>query len=301
METSICSFTDYAHQLREKIDAALAGCTALPDGCPEKLRKAIAYSLLAPGKRLRPILVLMATEACGGSVEAAMPAACAVEMVHAYSLVHDDLPAMDDDDLRRGRPTTHKKFGEATAILAGDALLPLAISTIAKGIRPLGLAGQCCAALAEAAGPCQLVGGQADDVECAVDNTEHDYDLEYLESIHNRKTGAMIRVSLTLGAMIAAANDKQMDALNRYGEKLGLAFQVTDDLLDVCSDEQSAGKRVGKDAEQGKLTFPGMLGIEKSNMYAKQLIEDACLAIEPLGAPACGLKALAQCVLERNR
>jgi geranylgeranyl diphosphate synthase type II len=318
LETSTCSLTDYADRLRGRIDAALADCVKLPQGCPEKLRDAIAYSLLAPGKRLRPMLVLMAAEACGGTVEAAMPAACAVEMVHAYSLVHDDLPAMDDDDLRRGRPTTHKKCGEAMAILAGDALLPLAISTMAGGIQPPALAGRCCAVLAEAAGPCQLVGGQADDVDgtssfdnkddsnspnardATIDSGRQQEELEYLESIHNRKTGAMIRVSLTLGAMIAGTDDRRMDALNHYGEKLGLAFQVTDDLLDVCSDVQSLGKRTGKDAEQGKLTFPGLLGIEKSNMYAKQLIDDACRAIEPLGTPAWGLKALAQYVLERD-
>ena len=318
METSTCKLTDYADRLCGLIDAALAECVNLPGGCPEKLREAMAYSLLAPGKRLRPMLVLMAAEACEGSFEAAMPAACAVEMVHAYSLVHDDLPAMDDDDLRRGRPTTHKKFGEAMAILAGDALLPLAISTMSEGIEPPELAGRCCAVLAEAAGPCYLVGGQADDVDgdmglaafedgdaslgsdATIDNEKQRERLEYLESIHNRKTGAMIRVSLALGAMITGADDKQTEALNRYGEKLGLAFQVTDDLLDVCSNEELVGKRVGKDAEQGKLTFPGLLGIEKSNMYAKQLIDDACRAIEPLGEPAWGLKALAQYVLRRD-
>ena len=140
------------------------GCTELPPGCPPKLVEAMRYSLLAPGKRLRPMLALLAAEACGGDVQAAMPAACAVEMVHAYSLVHDDLPAMDDDDLRRGRPTCHKVFGEALAILAGDALLTLAFQTLAEGIHPPETAAAACAALAAAAGPCQLVGGQADDV-----------------------------------------------------------------------------------------------------------------------------------------
>ena len=161
---SSSSFAELAQSLGPRIDAALAARTNLGDGCPPRLREAMRYSLLAPGKRLRPMLVLLATEACGGSIDAAMPAACAVEMVHAYSLVHDDLPAMDDDDLRRGRPTCHKAFDEATAILAGDALLTLSFEVLAKEIQPPAIAAACCAALAEAAGACNMVGGQADDV-----------------------------------------------------------------------------------------------------------------------------------------
>ena len=150
--------------LVRRLKLRFEGTAALPAGCPDPLREAIRYSLLAPGKRLRPMLVLMAAEACGGSLAAAMPAACAVEMIHAYSLIHDDLPAMDDDDLRRGRPTCHKVFGEAMAILAGDGLLSLAFQVLAEGVRPPAVAAACCAALAEASGPCQLVGGQADDI-----------------------------------------------------------------------------------------------------------------------------------------
>ena len=291
------SFAALAARLRGPIDAALRDHAELVSGCPARLREAIAYSLLAPGKRLRPMLVLMAAEACGGSIEAAMPAACAVEMVHASSLVHDDLPAMDDDDLRRGRPTCHKVFGEATAILAGDALLTMAFEVLAKGVSPPEVAAACCAALAEAAGPCNLVGGQADDMAEWYSRGG----IDMLESIHHRKTGALIRVSLRLGALTAGADAGQLTALDTYGRRLGLAFQITDDLLDVCSHVAATGKRVGKDAEQGKLTFPGLLGVDESTRRAEQLISEACEALAPLATRAESLEALARYVLERNR
>jgi geranylgeranyl diphosphate synthase type II len=248
------------------------------------------------------MLVLMAAEACGGSLAAAMPAACAVEMIHAYSLIHDDLPAMDDDDLRRGRPTCHKVFGEAMAILAGDGLLSLAFQVLAEGIRPRGVAAACCAALAEASGPCHLVGGQADDIIADRAGPDHVvHDREHLESIHARKTGAMICVSLRLGGLSAAAAAESLAALEAYGRKLGLAFQITDDLLDVRSSVENMGKRVGKDAAKGKITFPGLLGIDESAARAAQLIAEACTALTPLGPPADGLVALARYVLERDR
>jgi len=242
------------------------------------------------------MLVLLAAEACGGTVEAAMPAACAVEMVHAYSLVHDDLPAMDDDDLRRGRPTCHKAFGEAMAILAGDALLALAFEVLAKGVRPPAVAGACCAALAEAAGACHLVGGQADDIGGGPAPTS-----DALEFMHRRKTGAMITVSLALGAMTAGADPLKTKALTEYGRRLGLAFQITDDLLDVQGDEHAVGKRLQKDAQGGKLTFPGLLGVEASLHRAEQLVTEACAALTPLGLRADSLRVLARYVLERNR
>jgi geranylgeranyl diphosphate synthase type II len=295
--TQATSFSQCAKQLRVQIDTALQNRTELGDGCPTNLREAIRYSLLAPGKRLRPMLVLLAAEACGGSIEPAMPAACAVEMIHAYSLVHDDLPAMDDDDLRRGQPTCHKRFGEATAILAGDALLTMAFEVLARQVEPLRVAAACCAALAEAAGPCGMVGGQADDI----DGAGADGGMDELVSIHNRKTGALMRVSLKLGALVAGADAAQLTALEEYGRRLGLAFQITDDLLDVRSDEATAGKRVGKDTDRGKLTFPGLLGVQQSSRRAEQLITEACEALVPLGAQAHSLQALARQVLERNR
>jgi geranylgeranyl diphosphate synthase, type II len=311
-ESSCSTFIELAQRLGPRIDAALEARTRLGEGCPVPLREAMCYSLLAPGKRLRPMLVLLAAEACGGQIEPAMPAACAVEMVHAYSLIHDDLPALDDDDLRRGRPTCHKAFGEATAILAGDALLTLAFEVLAKEIRPPAVAAACCATLAEAAGPCGMVGGQADDVG---DGTRQDavnphsgspvprppFPVPQLESIHRRKTGAMIRASLRLGAMVAGADAEQLDALSAYGERLGLAFQITDDLLDVLGSQSAVGKPVGKDARRGKLTFPGVIGIDRSSQYAEQLIFEAREALTRFGTAAEGLEMLARYVLERNR
>jgi len=297
VQTSPPSFTQQVAKVREQIDTALTARTELAEGCPSDLCRAIRYSLLAPGKRLRPTLVLMASEACGGTIQAALPAACAVEMVHAYSLVHDDLPAMDDDDLRRGRPTCHKEFGEATAVLAGDALLAMAFEVLAGEVRPPEVAAACCAALAEAAGPCHLVGGQADDVSGRLAGGG----IDAVESIHVRKTGAMILVSLRLGALVAGADSSQQAALAEYGRRLGLAFQITDDLLDVCGTEAALGKRVGKDSGLGKLTFPGLLGIDQSTRRAEALLTEACEALAPLGPPADPLAALARYVLYRNR
>jgi len=297
VQTSPPLFAQQSAETRKQIDAALAANAELAEGCPPELCRAIRYSLLGPGKRLRPTLVLMASEACGGTIQAALPAACAVEMVHAYSLVHDDLPAMDDDDLRRGRPTCHKEFGEATAVLVGDALLAMAFEVIARQVRPPEVAAACCAALAEAAGPCNLVGGQADDVSGRLAGGG----IEAVESIHLRKTGAVILVSLKLGALAAGADGRQQAALAEYGRRLGLAFQITDDLLDVCGNEAALGKRVDKDCGQGKLTFPALLGIEQSTRHAEALVAEACEALAPLGTPAEPLAALAQYVLHRNR
>ena len=226
-----------------------------------------------------------------------MPAACAVEMVHAYSLIHDDLPAMDDDDLRRGRPTCHKQFGEALAILAGDALLALAFEVLAREVKPEALAGQCCLELAQAAGASALVGGQADDLAAEAGGG----DLATLESIHRRKTGAMFLASLRLGGLCAAANNEQMTALDAYGKAIGLAFQIVDDLLDAGGDEQAVGKRLQKDADRGKLTFPRLLGVEESRRRAGELIAEAVAALACFGSAAEGLEALARYVLERNR
>jgi geranylgeranyl diphosphate synthase type II len=302
-KTPTASFFEFLQSLQSQVDAALEAHAHFEPGCPEHLCGAIRHSLLAPGKRLRPTLVLLAAEACGGTLRAAMPAACAVEMIHAYSLIHDDLPAMDDDDLRRGRPTCHKAFGEATAILAGDALQAMAFRTLAREIAPPEVASACCAALAEAAGPCHLVGGQADDIEgeSAPPPATEEEGLRRLESIHRRKTGAMIRVSLRLGGMVAAAGPAELEALDHYGRRLGLAFQIADDLLDVRGDEAAVGKRLGKDSEHGKLTFPGLLGVDQSAARAEQLISEACESLAGWGERALQLKALARYVVERNR
>jgi geranylgeranyl diphosphate synthase type II len=290
------TFESYAVEMRTRIDAAMDEYTQYDAGCPDRLREAIRYSLLAPGKRLRPTLVLLAAEACQAPRDAAMPAACAVEMIHTYSLIHDDLPAMDDDDMRRGKPTCHKVFGDGLAILAGDALLAQAFEVLARDIRPPAVAAACCAVLGHAAGAAQLVGGQADDLG----NEFLDGGLETLESIHARKTGAMFLASLRLGALVAQADLVTQRMLEFYGTRLGLAFQITDDLLDVRGDATAVGKRVGKDCDRGKLTFPSLLGVNESVRRAETLIEEACAALEPLAPHASGLDALARYVLERN-
>ena len=296
--TRTSTFLQYAQGFCDQIDQTLDELTRYDSDCPDTLRDAIRHIVLAPGKRLRPILVLMAAEVCGesGHSAAVVRAACAVEMVHTYSLIHDDLPAMDDDDLRRGRPTCHILFGEATAILAGDALLAQAFEVLADcGAEPEVVA-RCCVELARTAGASALVGGQADDLAAASAVAN----LELLESIHARKTGAMFQVSLRLGALLGGASNEQYRCLETYGEKVGLAFQITDDLLDLRGNENRIGKRTGKDSEHRKLTFPSLLGVTESERRTAQLVEEACQVLEPFGERALGLEMLARYVLERT-
>lgn len=279
----------------EGINAALEAYINFSDGCPERLSSAMRHSLLAPGKRLRPLLVLLAAEACGAKGEMAMPAACAVEMIHAYSLIHDDLPAMDDDDMRRGRPSCHAAFDEATAILAGDALIARAFEVLAGDLSPA-TAAECCRELASAAGATQMVGGQSDDL--AIESSVGDVAL--LQSIHRRKTGAMITVSLRMGGITAGADDNEMRALTIFGGHLGLAFQIVDDLLDIVGDEAAMGKRAGKDNGRGKLTFPSLLGVEPSRAKSVELIESACAELDSWGPRSAALQTLARYVVERD-
>ncbi|WP_407699859.1 polyprenyl synthetase family protein [Stieleria sedimenti] len=319
------------------IERSLQAACQFGSGCPDRLADAIRYAVLAPGKRLRPALVLMAAEACGGSIEEAMPGAVAVEMIHAYSLIHDDLPAMDDDDLRRGRPTVHIAFDEATAILAGDALQPLAISYLCRNVADLHRRALAVELLSNAAGPEQLVGGQADDLaaesgqlpaEVAAElesaslrssgqppsawqrpnepsgspprNPDGRAGLAFLESIHRRKTGALFTASLQLGAVLCGASDRQSQALTDFAADLGLAFQVVDDLLDHTADESNLGKRVGKDSDRGKLTYPGLLGLPNAQAFASDLIRSAKSHLTVLGPPAWRLECLADYVLART-
>jgi geranylgeranyl diphosphate synthase type II len=262
------------------VDFALCEAVQFEDGCPSRLGEAIRYSLLGSGKRLRPLFVLLACGLCGGDYCEALPAACAVEMIHAYSLVHDDLPAIDNDDLRRGRPTCHKQFDEPTAILVGDALIPLAFEMLGK-LSSTELAGICSLELARAAGACALVGGQMDDVanEKNLYEISNSASIELLEKIHLRKTGELIRVSLRLGGIIANGSNEQVSALDVYGKYFGLAFQITDDLLDVQGNEYTVGKRVRKDAELNKWTYPSLLGIKKSEEEAKHCVNEAINAL----------------------
>jgi geranylgeranyl diphosphate synthase type II len=297
------SFTEHHRVMQACAEEQLRAALRPQAGLPGPLLEAMRYSLLAPGKRLRPALVALAAEACGGGNP--WPAACAVEMIHAYSLIHDDLPSMDDDDLRRGQPTCHKKFGEALAILAGDALQSLAFQTLAEGY-PAATAAACCRELARASGAAGMVGGQADDLAWEKSSpADASRNVEGLEHLHARKTGALIRASLRLGVFAAHAGREApvQDLVERfdvYGRCLGLAFQITDDLLDVEGHAARAGKRVGKDASRGKLTYPGLLGVDESRRRAERLGQDARTALAPLGSAAGWLLALVAFVLERD-
>jgi geranylgeranyl diphosphate synthase type II len=283
------------------LDASLADG---PDVAP-RLLAAMRHALLAPGKRLRPALALWAARACGGGWDAAAPAAVAVEMIHAYSLVHDDLPAMDDDDLRRGRPTCHRAFDEATAILCGDALQALAFETLAAGMNPK-VAARGCLVLARAAGAEALVGGQADDLSAErgwisdLSQAPAAEQVAWLERIHRRKTGRLFLAALELGGLSAGATDEQLAMLAAYGRGFGLAFQIADDLLDAEGTEASVGKRVGKDAERGKLTFPSVVGLESSRARGEALVDEAVAAVAGLGDSAEELVRLARWIIARD-
>lgn len=290
---------DYKDQLLSEINRFLDTASNFEEkDVPPRLREAIRYALLAPGKRIRPLLVLLAADICGGDPRKALPGAAAVELIHTYSLIHDDLPAMDNDDLRRGRPTCHIQFDPATAILAGDALQALAFQILADQIDDKNTALLCIAELARSIGPFGLVGGQQEDVSFsdpgASDrnpgfNPGSDplkngslvrQDLEsLLLRIHSRKTGALLSVSLKLGALIAHANEKALAALDLYGKALGLAFQISDDILDVIGNSEDLGKSPHKDAEQGKLTFISLWGLEKSEEFLRQYVDQARKAL----------------------
>jgi geranylgeranyl diphosphate synthase type II len=312
----------YLHAALERIESP-TGCAGDIESCPPALLEAMRYSLLAPGKRLRPLLVILAAEVASRATsgcqpaETALPAACAVEMIHAYSLIHDDLPAMDDDDLRRGMPTCHKRFGEALAILAGDALLTQAFQVLAESYPPK-TAAACCRELARSAGAAGMVGGQVEDLACArqtaangelVPGSEsaQGHSLEALESIHARKTGALFGACLRLGVWSvqgerpAGPEPAILAALDEYGVCFGQAFQITDDLLDVQGNADQIGKRVQKDAGRGKLTYPGLLGVAESRRRAESLCQEARDVLQPFGHNGERLSALTYMVLERKR
>ena len=248
---------------------------------PDNLTAAMRYALLGGGKRLRPILVLRSCEAVGGRAEDALAPAAAIEMVHCFSLVHDDLPAMDDDDLRRGAPTLHKATSEAMAILAGDALLGLAFELVAVGVQPPDLAAKIIGELSTATN--NMIAGQVYDT---LPQFSPDWDkMKRLKTIHRHKTAALIRCSCRMGAMCANADTQQLDALSTYGETIGLMFQVVDDLLDVTQTKEHLGKAVRKDAGQGKITYPGVLGIDASRVEIDRLRSGALDALDRIGLP----------------
>ena len=270
----------YLEASRQKVDQALADLLPREGIHPERLLSAMKYSLFAGGKRIRPIMVLAAAEAAGGRVEEALSAACAVELVHTYSLIHDDLPAMDDDDFRRGRATCHRAFDEGTAILAGDALLTLAFEVLSTGgeVKGDNIRLRMVRELAIAAGWRGMVGGQQVDMDSEGSKPE----LPLLEYIHTHKTGALIRCSLLLGGLCGNADETTLKALGNYGEKVGLAFQVVDDILDVTTTTEEMGKDQGSDAEKGKITYPGLFGLEGARERAFKLVEDAKYVISDI-------------------
>jgi len=264
---------------------------------PALIHKAMRYSLLAGGKRLRPILCLAAARAAGGNETAALPAACAVECIHTYSLIHDDLPCMDDDDFRRGRPTNHKVFGEAVAVLAGDGLLTEAFASVARTKPNRRYSGSdFVAELAHASGSLGLIAGQVLDL----DSEKKRIPLKKLVEIHRAKTGALITTSLRLGAMSAGANAQTLSHLTKFGRALGLAFQVIDDILDIVSTKEKLGKSIGKDQSSGKATYPRLLGLEGARREADRLTRAARSALRPLGSRAHALLAIADALLRRD-
>ena len=264
----------------------------------ENLKKALTYTLAGPGKRIRSVLVLWCCELIAGQLNHnARVGACAIEMVHTYSLVHDDLPAMDDDDLRRGRPTCHKAFDEATAILAGDALLTLAFEILAKRIDDPTVAVKLVAQLAEAAGPAGMIAGQMADLKA--ENTAGS--LEILERIHTNKTAKMFRCAAAMGGICGGATENQLLHLREYGLKIGLGFQIADDILDVSASSEQLGKTAGKDAKAAKCTYPAVIGLEKARQLEKKLANEAVAALAPFGPEAAALRQLALALLERTR
>jgi len=270
------------------------------------LKKAIKYTLFAPGKRIRSALVLWCCELIGGKINRnAEIAAAAIEMVHTYSLIHDDLPAMDDDDFRRGRQTCHKFFDEATAILTGDALLTLAFEILATEINKKAVAVKLIRELAEAAGPAGMIAGQMADIKASMRGANRSSSIgnrvSRIEYIHINKTARMFRCAAVMGAVCGGAGKKRLDCLSEYGLKIGLGFQIADDILDVCASSEQLGKTAGKDAKSDKCTYPAVVGIEKSKRLAKKLADEAVAILSPFGQKADNLRRLAVALLERTK
>ena len=289
----------YLEARRQLVDAALDAALPPEDEAPSTVHRAMRYSVLAGGKRLRPILVIAGAEAAGGDADQVMDTACALELIHTSSLIHDDLPAMDDDDYRRGRLTNHKVFGDAMAILAGDAPPPLALRLIAANAARVSDPTIVCrvvAEVADAAGTMGMVGGQVVDIESEGKTITADT----LDYIHTHKTAALIRASICAGAILAGGTEAQLSALSLVGRDLGLAFQITDDILDVTATTAELGKTAGKDQAQQKATYPAVHGIEASRSRAAALVTEAQWALDRFGARAEPLCALGTFMIERK-
>lgn len=291
---------DYLQNRSALVDRALERWMPGEEVLPRSLHQAMRYSVFAGGKRLRPILMIAACESLGGHAGQVLHAACAMEMIHTYSLIHDDLPAMDNDDFRRGRPTNHKVYGEATAILAGDALLTEAFRILADAEAnrtvPPATVIKVIELVARYAGSQGMVGGQVVDME----SEGKEIDFPTLEYIHTHKTGGLILASVQVGALLGGANDSQVAAIKRFGGAAGLAFQIADDILDVVGDQQHLGKNVGSDQARGKATYPAQLGLDEARQRADELCEIAISALAPLGKSAEILQELARYIVNRN-
>ncbi|KAB8318557.1 polyprenyl synthetase family protein [Tolypothrix campylonemoides VB511288] len=287
----------YLKERQKLCEAALD--KAIPIHYPEKIYEAMRYSLLAGGKRLRPILCLATCEMVGGTIEMAVATACAVEMIHTMSLIHDDLPAMDNDDYRRGQLTNHKVYGEDIAILAGDGLLAYAFEHVVTHTQnvPLERVVQVIAHLGRATGATGLVGGQVLDLES---EGKTDISLETLSFIHSHKTGALLEACVVCGGILGGASSEDVQRLSRYSQNIGLAFQIIDDILDITATYEQLGKTAGKDEKAQKVTYPSLWGLEESKQKAQQLIEDACAELEPFGEKALPLKELAHFITNRK-
>jgi len=291
------NFEAQLHQMCEFVNNTLQSLLASQQ-INHELKEVLGYTLQSPAKRIRPVLVLWCCELVSGRINHnAEIAAAAVEMVHTYSLIHDDLPAMDNDDFRRGRPTCHKAFDEATAILAGDALLTLAFEILAKQIDQPATAVRLISELAEAAGPAGMIAGQLADLKAEKTASSK----KILEYIHTNKTAKMFRCAAAMGAICGGANDEQLKSLCEYGLKIGLGFQIADDILDVSATSRQLGKTAGKDQMAGKATYPAVLGMEKSRQLAKKLADEAVAALAPFGEKADTLRQLALTLLKRTK
>jgi geranylgeranyl diphosphate synthase, type II len=291
------TLAEYVARQQARVDDALERCVPPETALPESIHKAMRYSLFAGGKRVRPILCLAAAEAVSDAPAGIESAACTLELVHTYSLIHDDLPALDNDDLRRGVPTCHKVFGDAIAILAGDALLTLAFQVLAQMDCPAERRVALIEELSTAGGTVGgMIGGQVSDLE----GEGRHPSAALLETIHRAKTGALLRASLRMGGIYAGANHRQLDALSCYGEHVGLAFQIVDDVLDVEQSSEALGKTAGKDAQQHKITFPAVYGLERSRAMAEEERLAAHLALRPFDERAERLRELADFIVHRR-
>jgi geranylgeranyl diphosphate synthase type II len=291
---------EYLQSRKQVIDAALDAYLPPENAYPPAIFQAVRYSIFSGGKRIRPILCIAAAEAVGGKLDTVLPAACALELIHTYSLIHDDLPAMDNDDFRRGRLTNHKVFGEAIAILAGDALLTEAFHIITSENMRLAVNHEALLQvihdISEAAGLYGMIAGQAADILFEVREPE----IAALEFIHQRKTGTMISVSVKSGALLSDAGEKEMIALTEYGRNIGWAFQIADDILNVAGDSHTMGKETGGDQRSRKLTYPALMGLEASRQKAESLIAEAVASISPLDHHADPLRMIANYVTARE-